>query len=435
LLSLGATTGTTLGVFACFFLQGIIVARYLQPAGRGELGTILYFPRDLLLYVGLLGAVEVVASFSAWRGQSTAIAAVRRWAAGLGITTGILTALVAAALSAIVLPLTGKAYLVPMALVLCLIVPLEHLQLVVGAVDRGRGSYGLYNLKRFLFAVATPLGLVLVWVVHVDSWLGADRLAVVAWTMVLARCVGLLPTLVHRRAARGSVADQPRDPTAAVARLPSPRQVVSSARPYGVSMLVSELFDRLDVLLMLILADLVTLGYYCVAVPAAALLIIAPNSLAVYTFNVGARRDLRVSVRQATGVLAATLAVQVVATLIMALALDWLIGAFFGSEFLGAVPLALWLLPASAIKGLSQAADGFLKGRGLAWIGVGSRAVGIVVMLGFVAAAFPRWHFVSIPMAACVGQTVSSVLILVAIYRHVFGPSNGRVVSTEDRHE
>jgi O-antigen/teichoic acid export membrane protein len=106
---------------------------------------------------------------------------------------------------------------------------------------------------------------------------------------------------------------------------------------------------------------------------------------------------------------------QILATAAFAWIMPKLIVWLYGTAFVAAVPFALWLLPASAIKGYLQAADGYLKGRGKPMIGVWSRAISILVMLAFVAATFSRFGLLSVPIAAGVGQAISMAIISIVI--------------------
>ena len=81
-----ATFLTTLAVFGIFFVQGIILARILGPLGRGEFGTSIQIPRDLLLYAGLLGGIEIVNSYASKGVRS--LVKLRYSAARLGLITG-----------------------------------------------------------------------------------------------------------------------------------------------------------------------------------------------------------------------------------------------------------------------------------------------------------------------------------------------------------
>ena len=443
ILSLAATVFTTLGVFGLFFLQGIFVARILGPVGRGEFGHALYFPRDILLYAGLLGGIEVVNAIASKRGSDTV--SLKYAAARLGIVTGIITAVVALLLSVIFLVLAGKTYLLPFVALVCAFVPFEHMQLTISAVDRGNEQYARYNINRLIYAamflvfavVGFGMDEVIASTSNLPDWLSGVASLLSGWTgfnhivapyisplaficllFVAARILGLLPTLRDMQIwqwIRGV-----ESPSLAVDGMLDTRQLLRDGRPFAFSMLVSEVFDRLDVFLIMALAATMDMaGQYFVAVPAAALLIVAPNALGVFTFNIGADASRTVTLKSATVTMALTILFQTVATLVFTLILPTLILTFYGSAYSPAIQFALWLLPASAIKGYLQAADGYLKGRNRPVIGIVSRLVSIVLMLLFVVFAYPHWKLLSIPMAACVGQALSMVVISTVVIQDV----------------
>ena len=165
LRQVGATMATTLTVFGIFLVQGILIARVLGPLGRGEFGTAIFFPRDILLYVGLLGGIEIVNQYA--RAESVHPNDLRRAAAKLGMVSGFLTAIVGAAFSIGVLLLVdggAKAYLIPYCLLICLFLPWEHIHLTVSGVDRGLENYSRYNFNRLFFAATFPLLIVVLFV-------------------------------------------------------------------------------------------------------------------------------------------------------------------------------------------------------------------------------------------------------------------------------
>ena len=411
-LSLVATVATTFVVFAIYLIQGIIVARLLGPAGRGEFGTCLYFPRDIFLYAGLLGSIDIINSYAAARTGNQIglkVSAVR-----LGWFTGLLTACFAAAAAIVLLIATDRQYLIPFALVCCLFVPFEHIQLTVSAVDRGKESFGRFNVNRLVFASSFPLMLLAAWAIDLSAWLGISWLWIACGTWVISRIVGLLPTLRGIPVSRlfsAPFTDQ--DLTDGV---PAPRQLLREGRPYAVSMFVSEVFERLDIFLVLALASMTEAGFYFVAVPAAAMLTIAPNALSVFTFNAGASSPKPVSRGLAMRVMLATAMFQAISAGLYALVIDDLILFCFTDRFAASIPLVLLLLPASAIRGFLQAADGYLRGRGKPMIGVWARTVSIFLMLIFVSLAWGPWGLPSIPVAACLGQAFSMVVIVAAIW-------------------
>lgn len=433
LLSLAATIFSTLSVYGIFFVQGIFVARILGPIGRGEFGIALYFPRDILLYAGLLGGVEIINSLASKRAAETV--ALKYAAARLGLVSGLITAAVAALLSIGFLIKFDKAYLIPFCLTVCVFVPFEHMQLTISAVDRGTHRYARYNINRLIFAVSFVVMIILtfgldeliattnslpLWVSESCSrWVGFNHLipltplTLMCLLLVGSKIIGLVPTLrgmdVWSRIRSGeSRSRQLKD-------APGTGQLLRDGKPYAISMLVSEVFDRIDILLILAWATVEMSGHYFVAVPAAALLTVAPNALGVFTFNIGADRNRRVTMKTAIIAIAGTILFQAFATGVFLYILPYLILLFYGEAFSPAIPFALWLLPAAAIKGYLQAADGYLKGREKPMVGVVSRLISIAVMLLFVGFAFSHWQYLSIPMAACVGQGVSMIIVTVAV--------------------
>ena len=102
----------------------------------------------------------------------------------------------------------------------------------------------------------------------------------------------------------------------------------------------------------------------------------------------------------------------------------------FLPQFGPSIEFALWLLPAFAIKGFLQAVDGFLKGRGKPMIGVWARIVSIFVMLVCVWLTFAEFGLLSIPIAACVGQVVSMLIISTFVFKDVMERSS-RVVTSD----
>ena len=420
---------TTLSTFAIFLVQGVMIARILGPTGRGEFGSAIYFPRDLLLYVGLLGSIELVTSYAA-QGK-TDLNRLRVSAVRLGFLTGVLTALFSALLAILLLIPIQKAYLIPYALVCCAFLPFEHLQLVVSSVDRGEGNFARYNWHRLLFAATFPVLVGLAWLTQLNQVLQIHWLWLTCLLFVASKIIGVLPTLwpVWRSwqvTSLGRPGDAGRPQ--AVTSEPSVWQLLREGRPYAISMLATELFERLDVLLIVALASVTESGYYWVAVPAASLLIVAPNALGIFTFNVGANRQARVTIRQAVKWMALTAAFQLFAALAFAAIIGYLIVAVYGTDYEPAIVFALWLIPVGAIKGFLQAADSYLKGRGKPLIGVWARTVSMVVMLAVVAATFSSLGLISVPMAACVGQVISLLVIIVAILLDVHANNQPRAL-------
>jgi O-antigen/teichoic acid export membrane protein len=409
------TAVTTLLVFIIFLVQGIIVARFLGPLARGEFGTALFFPRDILLYAGLLGGVEIINTYAS-RNPDRSVA-LKYSAARFGLLSGTITALAGAVLSTMFLMMVGKQYLIPFCLITCMFVPWEHMHLTISSVDRGTASYTRYNVNRLVFAAAFPLMAVLTFAFQFDRLLGLTPLMMMCLLFVVSKVLGLLPTLRGMRFPGGFLGFQSTRPHNG--DVPSARHLLRDGRPYALATLANELFERLDIWLIVALASVTESGFYFVGVPAAALLTVVPNALGVFTFNAGANSARRVSMRQTISILGGMAGFHIASMIGLALCLPWLIILLYGEPFRPAIPFALWLLPAAAIRGYLQAADGYLKGRGKPLIGVWTRALSIVAMLGFVYFAFSTYDLISIPMAAGVGQFISMLIITTCVLTDV----------------
>lgn len=429
-----ATFLTTLAVFGIYLVQGILVARILHPEGRGEFGTAMFFPRDVLLYAGLFGGIEIVNSYAV--SGMINIRSLKYSAAKVGMISGSVTAFLAACVSIIVLFCVGKTYLIPFCLFCCLFVPFEHMQLTISAVDRGTRNFRFFNFNRLLYASTFLLLVVVVFGLKIDALIGLAPLSLICGLFVLGRIVGLAPTLrgmqvwqtLTGKASGATSSDfenpEPADAASGAAteiEVPSAWRLLKDGRFYALSMLASELFEKLDMFLIVAIASVTESGFYFVAVPAAQLLIVAPNALGVFTFNAGADHTRHVKLSKAISVMIGIVFVQVISAAVLSILIPYLIILFYKSDYEPAIPFALWLLPACAIKGYLQAIDGYLKGRGKPMIGVWARFLSIFVMLTFVGSIYadlipgPENKLLSIPMSACLGQAISMVIISAAV--------------------
>ena len=103
-----ATFLTTLSVFGIYLVQGVVVARILGVVGRGEFGTAMFFPRDVFLYAGLLGGIEIVNSYAVKGTMDER--SLKYSAAKVGFISGVITAVIAAIIAVSVLIVVGKTY-------------------------------------------------------------------------------------------------------------------------------------------------------------------------------------------------------------------------------------------------------------------------------------------------------------------------------------
>jgi O-antigen/teichoic acid export membrane protein len=388
------TVATSFGVFWLFAVQGIFLARLLGPEMRAEYGTVVLYTQTLT-YIGLLGTLLSIAAHAARNPE--ALPGLRRAAIRLGIVTGLVTALVVAILALTALPAT-KAYLAGLCVLCGCLLPFDHVRLALLAVDHGSGSFPKYNRNMFFNAALLPLLLCVLWIAGIRS-----LYLIVAGTILVP-----LLSLIFRFASEG---------LRIVGRRSEPpiRTLLVEGIPYAFAQTSSDLFNRLDVLLILWLASLKDQGYYMAAVSAASLLLVAPNALALFSFKSSARSDHTASVTKVVAAGTAVALIQLVTVLAILAVIGPLITLVFGSKFSGAVPYAQLLLIAQAIGGLTYVAGGYLRGRRKSFIEVWTRIVAAAVIVVIALALRGSRGQMSVPIAAVCGQVVCASILCWAV--------------------
>lgn len=153
------TLGSSFLLFAIFTVQGVLLARTLEPQGRGEYATVILYTR-MLTFIGLLGV-----NFAIVRRAALAkgiLSQLSRSAQRVGLLTGLGTMVVVIVLSLIALP-QGKEHLALLCIVCATTLPLEQVRINLNAVDQGSGNFARFNAGRLLAAAAMPLLLAGAW--------------------------------------------------------------------------------------------------------------------------------------------------------------------------------------------------------------------------------------------------------------------------------
>jgi enterobacterial common antigen flippase len=388
--------------FAIVFLQlgqGVLLARLLGPESRGEYATAMFYSQ-FLLYIGLFGGLEAVCHHATALVKSPDPTndrshSLRRASLRLSLVTGLVTAIIVSVLSIAAMP-AAKEHLIPLAILSAASVIGQHIMLIMTAVDRGSNQFGTYNIRRIIAAAAYPVLLAIAACVTTMTVPLACGLFIAASIVSAAACLIGLPKPV-------------RGPSH-----PPVKQMLIESGPYGVNMLATDLFERLDSLLVLWLATLVDQGFYSAMLPAVYPLIVIPNTLGIFLFNTAADRSLRVG--EINRILFSSIAVQALFTIVFMLLIAWVVRLVYGPDFVPAVQYAYWLAPASAIKGIVQGLDSYLKGRGRPLAPVWARVVSAAILLAATAFLYPIYGVVAIAMASLMGQVFCLVWLSAIIY-------------------
>lgn len=391
--SVVATVSVSLLTFFLFAVQGILLARMLGVEDRGKLTSIMLYSQSLL-YLGLLGAPELFAGYAA---RSSDHLAIRRSALRYGVFAAFVTGCLCFVLEHIALP-AGKqnaSWLVGLA---CVAFSLQQIRLTMQAVDHGARELVRYNLGRLFAAAAYPLGLCVCFLLGIHSVIGA------VWTLFLASMVSLIACQPEMRELLSG------------ARYVSLFQGLKDARKLVGAWLVSEVAEKLDICLMVWLFSDRTVGFYSAAVPIAGMMVIVPNAIGLYAFNRGARRHEHPLLKEFVKLVIGIIAFQVLAGLILAGLVPIAIPLLYREEFRDAIPYAWCLIPAAGIRGILQAADGYLRGRKIFGPTVMARIAGILVLLIGSFTFRPWLGSFAIPLMYDLSQFLVMVVVLLVIF-------------------
>ncbi|MCA9137587.1 MAG: lipopolysaccharide biosynthesis protein [Planctomycetales bacterium] len=394
-----ATVVVSFSIVGMQVVQGILLARILGPVGRGEYATAVFFVQ-LLLYIGLFGGLEVICRHAAH--AELDVDQLRRAALKLGLVTGGVTTIIAMGLSVWSLP-AEKQFLIPMALLCALSITGQQVVLVMTAIDRGRGRFGNYNLRRVIAASSFPVLLLAAQLAIGVTLRSVCVLFVIASIVSMAACLTGLPKPI------AGISD------------PKVGRLLRDGRPYALSTFATDVFERLDLMLILWIAGLQDQGYYAAMLPVVYPLLIIPNTMGLFLFNAGADHRKRLAVRDVHRILGACIAVQAICTIVFMVLVGTVVEWFYGVEFIPAVPLAMWLAPVAAIRGILQGLESYVKGRGKPLVAVKCRVAAMVVMLVVTFLLHPHYGPVSVAMAALAGQMLCLVWMSALVYADIGG--------------
>jgi len=404
------TVASAFLITAVNMVQAILLAHALGPVGRGELAASLSYTR-LLTYIGLCGVNYVIVRRVAQaRVSDSAISRAAVWTGGM---TGLATMCVVVVLSLVGLP-PEKRYLAWLSILCAATLPLDHMRLNLNAVDQGRGHMTRFNAGRIVAAAVWPALLAVAWC------MGGISVARAVVLLVPAALLGLAFRLVWSD-----------DRSYWRTGSPRVRELLREGRPFALSMVVNEIFNNLDWLLMLWLVNFAQQGLYAAALPAVRMLCVAPEALAVFAFNAGAKHDRSPRVGHLVALAAGTLAVQAVAALLYWTVLGSLILLVYKQPFAGATVFAVALLPAMVFQGSAIIADGYMRGRGKANVGIAARLAGAICMALAALLLYRACGAMAVPWAASIGNGVATLWLAAAMIRDARDPQGPVVAPAE----
>jgi len=393
------TFGTTAAIMGLTLITGALTARLLQPAGRGELAAILYWP-NVLEGFGFISLNEAVAFMIAGQEDVDRAHAIKQTA----LTAALLLGVCSIAIGWCLLPWLfrgDRAHLIEITgLYMLVFMPANMVNQTLLAADQGVFRFGRYNRLRLLQPVTYFLMLCGIWF--------AGRLEPA--TVALAVLIGLLVTVCTQLYLSL--------PISLLWQQGVARDLLKIGGRFHWVNLLLYVSTELDRALILLWSSNANVGLYAVATTVAgsgtalfaqsATLVLLPSMSSLTAPH--DRRALMVK-----SVRAVMLLVGVSNLSLMILAV-WIVPLLFGALYREAILPTMGLLFAYWLKAVTQVMERSLRGTGWIWPGVHSQASSIVCLAVLAYPAYRYAGLLGMALSVLVSQIIA--LLVLAWYAH-----------------
>jgi len=388
------TFSTSLVIQACGAATGILTARLLGPVARGELATVMLWP-PILSNLGLLGCNWVLAREVAKDPERES-----DWAA-VGVAVGLVTAFVYLLAGYFLIPLllpSDRSYLLSVARLCMLLVPLDIFNQVLLAFDHGRMRWRRYNLLRLSFF--------LFYLVFI-GFIGVTRKVQVRWFVAAFLASQLLAALLRFWIQRKSL-------IAGKFQIADCRHLLRAGVPFLGATISSLVSLQLDTILVVSLLSVKAAGIYTIATAFANGQSSLGEALGITSFavlsnekNTGSQeRIITETFRQST-------LVSFGVGLALSCLIPFIVVPLFGFEFSSAIwPGAVLALAASLTASTNILNQG-LRGAGRPHAGLVSQLLGTGVMALAALVLLRRFGLMGMAFAVSL-SACAQLLILVA---------------------
>lgn len=382
--------GSNYAVLALGTVNGVLVARLLGPAARGELALVLAW-LGIAFVVGELGQSAAVAYFTAKApGRAREVRRrARRLMLGGGTLAGLLVVGFAVFWSS-ALNLRGMSTAVLLSLLLINAVGAPSVYSLQAT------SLRAWSLVRFSQVAAYTALLVLLW--------GADRVDL--GTVLLAYVLSFVVQI-----ALAAMWTRPREEPGLPTLGDGPLLRFGANTMLGAVPLT--MMTHSDRLILGAHSSTTEVGQYAIAVSWVSLVLPFASAMGSVRFmsiaRMGGGSAERSGYLRVGGAIVAGL-------LVSGASAPWVVPTLFGEEYLSAAWLSWWLLPAAFFQALNQVLSDEMRGHGRLGVIAGAAWVGLISFL--VAAPFLAWAGAEgVALAIGLGQGVM-LLMLVRAKRH-----------------
>ncbi len=356
------TFAATAAIRCMGVVSGILAARLLGPAGRGELAVIIFLPM-LLVALGELELPRSVAyEVSRVEDVPRSLIATSFWlAAGLGF----LQALLLAALLPLYLP-ADKLHLLGASRWFMLYLPATYITATLMGCDQGRGRFGRFSFLLALPGALYTAAIVLAWAMgRISPFTFALGLLIATLTTTALRLGTDWQAILFGRPDWGFA-----------------RRLLKRGISFYLPAIAGFVLFRADMFILVRIAPTEAIGLYAVAQAIALGQIGAVTPFVHVSFAaVAGESDPQAALKTLAHHFRLAQLAAVGAGLLTAALTPWGIRLFFGPRFSSAVMAAYLLIGASAFWGMSQVLEQGLRAAGHPRPGIVSNLSGLVLLV------------------------------------------------------
>jgi O-antigen/teichoic acid export membrane protein len=392
------TFGTSVFVQGCTVIQGIILARLLGPAGRGDFAAVILWP-TIFANIGLLGTSFAIGRLSAKVSDTGTVLRSGLILAGL---SSLLTVFIGYLLLPFLVP-SEKYYILPLIKLFLLYIPVYQLACNLAAVDQGSGNFLRLNFIRGLQSPALITCLIVIYL------LGLEELKwfVLAW-LVSFTCVTIsrLALLLWEYRIKGQIY--------------SLIKILRDGFSFGLVAIGVQFYQYGDRILLLWLLEPRYMGLYVVALSASSVINIIGSSMGLVSFTITAQESDAEGFSRVGSIFRKALITKFVFGGILAGAMPFLLPLVYSSRFDEAVVPAVILIFGTAFAGLSMLLDQCMRGQGKPFSGLIGRIAAIIIMvaIGFPATKIYGLGAIGMAGAFLAAQFMYLCVIIFQVLRH-----------------
>jgi O-antigen/teichoic acid export membrane protein len=389
------TLSTSVAIQACGAVTGIMTARLLGPVARGELATVILWP-TILCNLGLMGCNWVLAREVAKDPERE-----RDWVV-VGVVVGLGTSALYLLAGNLLIPLllpSDRTYLLPIARLCLLLIPLDIFNQVLLAAEHGRMRWRRYNLLRLSYFIFYLLLIVRI---------GVTRRYQVRWFVSAFLASQLLAALLRFWIQRKSLAT-------GNLRVERCGHLLRAGAPYFGATISNLISLQLDTILVVNLLNTEAAGIYAVAAAFANGQSSLGDALGITSFAVlSNERNSESQEKLITGMFRQSALVLCGVGMFLSCLIPFLVVPLFGFEFSRAIWPAVVLALASSSTALGNILNQGLRGTGRPHAGLLSQLAGISVMAITALIFLRRFGLMGMAFAVLI-SACSQLLVLVSM--------------------